>query len=90
MDGPDREYIDLKFATVRAEIAALEARCESSRGQLADHELRMRALERNESGPEMCRDHENRLRILEKRSPWVWVSQAVLGILAAFGIKTGL
>jgi hypothetical protein len=50
----------------------------------------MRALERNESGPEMCRDHEGRLRILEKRSPWVWVSQAVLGILAAFGIKTGL
>jgi len=79
----DREYLDLKFA-------AMEARLEAIRVSYADHETRLRAVERIADAAAMYKDHETRLRAIEKTAPWQWIAQAAIGIAAALGIKTGL
>ena len=82
-DTVDREYLDLKFAALAAQIELI-------RVSIADHETRLRAVEKMTDAYDVYRDHETRIRTLEKQTPWQWVAQAAVGILAALGIKTGL
>ena len=82
-DTVDREYFDLKFAALAAQIELI-------RVSIADHETRLRAVEKVADAYDMHRDHEARIRTLEKQSPWQWLVQVAVGIAAALGIKTGL